>query len=79
MYGSRRFTYHQGVLSAFVNVQVSLLKNALVLPSIAFWGIPPESVLICMGALPAATFRTEKNNKLLKIHKIHYYITTIKP
>lgn len=42
---------------------MSPLKKALVLPSMAFWGIPPASVLTCMGAFPAATLRTvTKNN-----------------
>lgn len=58
MYGSNKFTYHQGDRSDFVKVQVSALKKPLVLPSIAFCGIPPISVLICIGALPAATFNT---------------------
>jgi hypothetical protein len=39
---------------------VSTLKKELVLPSIAFCGMPPRSELICIGAFPAATFKTAK-------------------
>lgn len=62
MYGSRRFTYHQGDFSTLVREHVSAWKNAEVEPSIAFWGIPEPSVEICMGAFPAATFRTVNKN-----------------
>ena len=58
MYGSRRFTYHQGAFSALVREQVSAWKKDDVDPSMAFWGIPEPSVEICMGAFPAATLRT---------------------
>lgn len=71
MYGSSKLTYHQGDLSGLVKVQVSKLKNELVLPSMAFCGIPSSSVLICMGALPAATLSTEKreNNLIFIIER----------
>jgi len=32
-----------------------------VLPSTAFCGIPPSATLDCIGALPAATFRTKQD------------------
>lgn len=58
IYGSNRLTYHQGTRSGFVNEHVSAEKNADVEPSIAFCGMPEPSVEICIGALPAATFKT---------------------
>lgn len=47
---------------------MSAEKKADVDPSIAFCGIPLPSVEICMGALPAATFRTakERDKKTLR-------------
>jgi hypothetical protein len=60
MYGSRRFTYHQGIRSDFVSEHVSDEKNDEVDPSMAFCGIPGPSVDICIGAFPAATFNTAK-------------------
>lgn len=51
------------------------------LPSMAFWGIPPISVLTCMGALPAATLRTVKKKgiglKWWKFFSGKYYALTI--
>lgn len=38
-------------------------KNDEVDPSMAFCGIPEPSVEICIGALPAATFRTVKGDR----------------
>jgi len=67
MYGSSRFTYHQGTRSARVRVQVSTLKKELVLPSMAFCGMPPRSELICIGAFPAAPFKTAKKKKSLML------------
>lgn len=63
MYGSRRFTYHHGDFSGFVSEQVSAWKKEDVDPSMAFWGIPAPSVEICIGAFPAATFRTVNKNR----------------
>jgi len=59
-------TYHQGDRSAFVREQVSGVKKAEVEPSMAFCGAPAPSVEICMGALPAATFKTAE--------KVRYYL-----
>lgn len=63
MYGSKRFTYHQGTRSDLVSEHVSDEKNDDVEPSIAFCGIPAPSVEICIGAFPAATFNTERLEK----------------
>lgn len=70
MYGSNKFTYHHGTRSDLVSEHVSAEKKADVEPSIAFCGIPLPSVEICMGALPAATFRTakERDKKLLDFY-----------
>lgn len=59
MYGSRRLTYHQGDRSTSVKEQVEASKKVEVDPSTAFWGMPFSTTEDCMGALPAATFRTE--------------------
>ncbi len=45
------------------NYHVSLSKKVDVDPSTAFCGIPPSLTELCMGALPAATFKTEKDKK----------------
>jgi len=42
-----------------VREQVERSKKVLVLPSTAFWGIPPSATLDCIGAFPAATFSTQ--------------------
>lgn len=63
MYGSNKLTYHQGDLSGLVNEQVSWLKKPDVDPSMAFCGTPDPSVEICIGAFPAATFKTVKIKK----------------
>lgn len=63
MYGSRRLTYHQGERSTSVKLHVSDVKKLLVLPSTARSGTPPKATLDCIGALPAATFKTRKKNK----------------
>lgn len=69
IYGSSRFTYHHGERSALVNEQVSGVKNADVEPSMAFCGAPAPSVDICIGALPAATFKTATLAKINQIHQ----------
>lgn len=66
MYGSRRFTYHHGTRSDFVSEHVSAEKNDEVDPSMAFCGMPAPSVEICIGAFPAATFKTAKKKKKWK-------------
>ena len=38
-------------------------KKVEVEPSIAFCGMPPSATELCIGALPAATFRTEMENE----------------
>lgn len=63
IYGSRRFTYHQGTRSGFVSEHVSDEKNDEVDPSMAFCGMPGPSVDICIGAFPAATFKTVEEEK----------------
>lgn len=60
MQGSNKLTYHQGTRSALVNEHVSAEKNDEVEPSMAFCGMPEPSVDICIGAFPAATFKTAK-------------------
>ena len=55
------------------------LKNILgktnleVEPSTAFWGIPPSTTELCIGALPAATLRTEK--KIIFFKKCYFLIS----
>ena len=65
MYGSRRLTYHHGDLATSVREQVEASKKVEVDPSTAFWGIPFSTTEDCIGALPAATFKTgeERENK----------------
>lgn len=63
MYGSRRFTYHHGTRSDFVSEHVSVEQKDEVDPSMAFCGMPGPSVEICIGAFPAATFKTAMSKK----------------